>query len=164
MRVYIQNKLFSLRGNSTVKNDAGQDVLVVKGKLISPTRKKRICDMQGNVLFTVRNKYFRLPLTSFKAFVIEDKKKIARVKKPIFTFKTTFNVEGVKDEITIDGNFFGTNCQIVRNGVVIGTISRQLTLVVDSFCLEGPNEEIPFLTALVIAIDNISDRIVAQRN
>ncbi|MDE6302437.1 MAG: LURP-one-related family protein [Clostridia bacterium] len=158
MRVYIKNKLFSLRGNSTVKNDMGQDVFVVKGKLFSFTRKKRVCDMQGNELFSVRNKFFRLPLTSFKAFVIDaDKKKIACVKKPFFSFNK-YKVEGFKDEIEINGEFWSMHSQIIKNGAVIGNISRQIALT-DAFALDGMPQDMPFLVALVIAVDNIADRI-----
>ena len=159
MRVYIKNKLFSLHGNSTVKNDAGQDVFTVKGKLISPSRKKRICDLNGNVLYSVRTKLCKLPFTAYKAFVMdENKKKVARVKKPFFTVKK-YLVEGYKDEISINGEFLSLHSQIVRNGVVIGTITRQVTVVADAFCLEGAPEDMPFLIALVIAIDNIVDRM-----
>lgn len=164
MRVYIKNKLFSVRGNSTVKNDMGQDAFAVKGKLFSFTRKKRVCDMQGNVLFSVRNKFFRLPLTSFKAFVLDaNKKKIACVKKPFFSFNK-YKVEGFKDEISINGEFWSLHSQIIRNGMVIGNISRQITLFADSFSLDGQPQDMPFLIALVIAIDNIVDRLSGTRN
>ena len=47
MIVIVRNKVFSLTGSSTVKDEAGKDVYRVKGKLrlFSPTRKKKIYDM-----------------------------------------------------------------------------------------------------------------------
>ena len=65
---------------------------------------------------------------------------------------------GYKDEIKIQGKFFGLSSQILRNGGVIGTIRRQITFINDAFELEANEEDIPFLIALVIAIDNITDK------
>ena len=47
MEVIIRNKLFSLRGSSSVKNEQGEDVFFVKGKLFSPTHVKWVCDTRG---------------------------------------------------------------------------------------------------------------------
>lgn len=156
MRVFIKNKLVSLGGSSTVKNDLQQDVYMVKGKVISPTKKKKICDMNGNVLYTVRNKWFRL--FSYNVFVKDaNNKRIACIHRGAFNF-TTYEIRGYGDELSIQGEFFSPHSQIVKNGVVIGTIDRQFTLVQDAFCLEGAQQDIPFLIALVIGIDNIVDR------
>lgn len=52
MIVIVRNKVFSLTGSSTVKDEAGKDVYRVKGKLrlFSPTRKKKIYDMDKKLL------------------------------------------------------------------------------------------------------------------
>lgn len=157
MKVFIKNKLVSLRGSSTVTDENNQNVFVVKGKLFSPTRKKRICDMEGNKLYKVRNKWFNF--FSHKAFIYDSNgHKIACVKHPFFSAKK-FLIQGYEDEIIIDGDFFSLQSTIMKNGEVMGTINREFTIVRDSFCLEGAEEDIPFLIALVIAIDNIQDKI-----
>lgn len=156
MKVCIKNK-FSLRGSSSVKDERQQDVFFVKGKLASITKKKFVCDLDGNVLYTVRNKFINM--FSHSAFVYdEDKNKIAKVKHPMFSVKK-FVVEGYQDEITVDGDFFSLHSEIVRNGEVIGTITREFTVMLDSFYLEADESDMPFLIALVIAIDNICDNI-----
>lgn len=70
-----------------------------------------------------------------------------------------FVVEGYEDSIVIDGDFFSLTSTIVRNGQPIGTINRQITLFKDAFSLEAEEADMPFLVALVIAIDNIIDKI-----
>ena len=72
--------------------------------------------------------------------------------------KGTFFVEGYKDEIKIEGNFFKLTSTIYRNGEQIGTIKREIKWFVDSFVLDANEEDMPFLIALVIAIDNIYDK------
>lgn len=160
MKVYVKNKLISLGGSSTVKDEKGQDLFFVKGKVMSPTHVKYVCDKSGNRLYTVRNKWFNF--FNERAFVFSGKKiKIASVKHPFMSAKK-FVIEGYKDEIMIDGDFFSLKSTIMRNGKPMGTINRQITLVNDAFCLEAEEEDIPFLIALVIAIDNITDKMRKQ--
>lgn len=62
------------------------------------------------------------------------------------------------EEIKIEGKFFGLTSQILRNGEVMGTIRRQVAIINDAFELEAKEEDIPFLIALVVALDNIVDK------
>ena len=154
MRVTIKNKFFSFGGDSSVKDETGQDVFFVKGKVFSPTRVKWVCDKAHNKLYNVRNKWFNF--FSHKAYVYEGDVKIACVKHPAFSIKK-FIVEGYKDAITINGDFFSLTSTIMRNGAPVGTITREITLVNDTFTLDADEADMPFMIALVIAIDNIID-------
>ena len=60
MEVSIRNKWISFGGSSTVKDMNEKDVLFVKGRVVSFTRKKFVQDLSGNTLFVVRNKFWRL--------------------------------------------------------------------------------------------------------
>ena len=158
MKVYIKNKIISWGGGSAVLDENKNEIYKVKGKVFSPTRKKRVCDMQGNVLYTVRNKWFNWFIHS--AYVYDaNKNKIARVKDKFFNIKHEFFVTGYQDEIKVEGSFLSFTSSIIRNGEVIGTIRRQAFTILDSFELEAKEEDIPFLIALVIAIDNIVDKM-----
>lgn len=161
MIVKIKNKLFSLRGSSSVKNENGEDVFYVKGRLFSPTHVKWVCDKDKNKLFKVRNKWFNF--ISEKAYVYEGKTKIARVKHPFLSGKR-FVVEGYKDEILIGGDFFSLKSTITKNGDTVGTITRQFLSVTDTFTLEAEEADMPFMIALVIAIDNIVDKLFEDNN
>ncbi len=156
MRVTIKNKIFSIRGSSSVKDERGEDVFFVQGRFMSPTRVKWVCDKNHNKLYKVRNKWFNF--INEKAFVYEGNTKIARVKHPLFSVKR-FVVEGYKDEISIDGDFFSLKSTIVRNGVPVGTITREFVAMSDTFYLEADEADMPFMIALVIAIDNIVDKM-----
>ena len=157
MKVVIKNKFFSLGGGSSVKNENGEDVFFVKGRFLSPTHVKWVCDKEKNKLFKVRNKWFNF--ISERAYVYDDTTKVAVVKHPAFSGKK-FVVEGYKDEILIDGEFFSRESRITRNGQPIGTITRELTLVNDTFTLTAEEADMPFMIALVIALDNIVDKIM----
>lgn len=155
MRVIIKNKFFSVGGSSSVKNENGDDVFFVKGRWFSPTNVKWVCDKDDNKLYKVRNKWFNF--LNERAYVYEDKTKIAQVKHPFFS-GNKFVVEGYKDEISIAGDFFSLKSTITRNGKAVGTINREFLTLTDTFVLEAEEADMPFMIALVIAIDNIVDK------
>lgn len=163
MRVFIQNKVVSFGGSSTVKNEANQDVFFVKGKAVSPTRVKYVCDQSGNRLYKVRNKWFNF--FSHYAYIYDaNGNRVAKVKSPFLNVRR-YEVESEMGEIVIDGDFFSLSSTIMRNGVPMGSIHREMTAETfffgkDAFSLEGNDADIPFLIALVIAIDNITDNKV----
>ena len=157
MKVYIKNKFWSWGGGSSVVNENKEPVFQVKGKVFSITRKKYLCDLDGNRLYTIRNKWFNWFI--HKAFIYDsNNNKIATVKDKWFNIKNEYFIEDYKDEIKIDGQFFSLSSTILKNGEPIGTIRRKLTFINDAFELEANEQDMPFLIALVIAIDNITDK------
>lgn len=161
MRVTIKNKLFSVSGSSGVKDENGNDVFFVKGRFLSPTRVKWVCDKNGNKLYKVRNKWINF--FNERAYVYEGDTKVARVKHPFFS-GNKFVLEGYKDDITIAGDYFSLKSTITRNGVPVGTINREFFALTNTFYLESDEADMPFMIALVIAIDNIVDKISNSNN
>lgn len=158
MRVFIKNKLVSLGGSSAVVDENNNPVYTVKGKILSPTHKKIIKDLNGKKLYTLRNKWFNWFVHKVYIYDAQTKKKVATVKDKFFNVHKEFFVDGYGDEISTEGDFFSLSTTIYRNDTPIGEINRQITLIRDAFCLEADEKDIPFLIALVIAIDNITDK------
>lgn len=157
MELAIKNKWISLGGSSTVTDLSGRDVLKVKGKIFSFTRKKFVTDLSENRLYTVRNKFFSL--FGRKAFVIDPSgNKIVTVRKKLLSFRDKYFIESTLGDLVIDGNILGFNYNITLNGRSIGHISRRVSLR-DSFVLSIDDRfDYALFTALVIAIDNVTDR------
>lgn len=157
MELAIKNKWISLGGSSVVQDLNGNDVLKVKGKIFSFTRKKFVCDLEDNVKYVVRNKFWRL--FQRKAFIEDvDGNKIATVRRKIFSLHDHYYVYSSLGDLQIRGNILTFNYQISLDGKEIGHISRKISLR-DSFVLTI-DEAFDYVTfvALVIAIDNITDR------
>ena len=157
MELAIKNKWISLGGSSTVKDMEGKDVLFVKGKFFTFTAKKFIQDMDGNLKYVVRNKFWRL--FQRKAFVIDEKGEIvATVRRKIFSLHDHYFVYSNLGDLQIRGNILCFDYHITLNGKEIGHISRKISLR-DSYVLTI-DDEYDYVTfvALVIAIDNITDR------
>ena len=157
MELSIRNKWVSLGGSSVVQDMNGNDVMKVKGKVFSFTQKKILTDMQDNVKFIVRNKFWRL--FTYKAFVLDANENVkATVRRKIFSFHDRYFVTSDLGQMEIIGNIFQFNYKIILNGKQIGHVARKISLR-DSFVLTVDDDcDYMFMTALVIAIDNITDR------
>ena len=160
MKLFVKNKVFTAGGSSFVLDENNNKVFKIKGKFFSITRKKKIYDMDGNLLFVVRNKYWNF----FKhtCFVYNaDKEKILQVTYHQLSFKNDFFVEGFKDEISFTGKYFqfpNINMKIQKNGVEIGSLVKNFSIVRDAYTLDVNSEEDAALfVAITIAIDNIFD-------
>lgn len=157
MTLFITNKLFYLHGNSTVVDETGRDVFFVKGKLFSPTFKKFVCDMDGNLLYTVRNKFFHL--FTRKALIYDaDGKKVLKLVQKFFSVGPKFYTKEYPEELYFDGSFGGFNYTVSRNGQQIASIHHPFTFMADKFQADiADGEDAAFLVALIIAVDNIID-------
>lgn len=158
MKLYIKNKMVSLGGASKVLDENENPKFNVKGKVFSITKKKKICDLEGNVLYRVRNKFWHFSWNRYAFIDDEEGNRVAKLKLK-FGFSKKFFIQGYKDEISVEGNFIGLNFTIYKNGEVIGSLSKKYLSLVDTFILDiGNEEDAAFLTAIVIGIDNIYDK------
>ena len=157
MELAIRNKWISLRGSSVVKDLNEKDVLKVRGKFWSFTAKKYIQDLEGNTKFIVRNKFWRL--FRYSAFVFNaNGEKVCTIRRKIFSLHDHYFIESSLGDIQIRGNILQFNYQILFNGEEVGHIARKISLR-DSFVLTIDDKfDMYTFVALVIAIDNITDR------
>ena len=133
MELAIRNKWISFRGSSVVKDLNEKDVLKVKGK------------------------FWRL--FRYSAFVLNaNGEKVCTIRRKIFSLHDHYFVESSLGDIQIRGNILQFNYQILFNGEEVGHIARKISLR-DSFVLTIDDKfDMYTFVALVIAIDNISDR------
>ena len=154
----IRNKWISFRGSSVVKDTSENDVLKVQGKFFTVTYKKFIQTLEGETKYIVRNKFWKL--FAYKAFVIDPvtKEHVVTIRRKVFSFHDRYFMKSKLGDIEIRGNILCFDYHIFLNGKEIGHVARKISLR-DSFVLtlEDDNADVYFWTALVIAIDNITD-------
>lgn len=156
MKVFIKNKAVSLGGSSTVLNENQEEVFTVKGKLFTFTRKKRMYDKEGKLLYTIRNKYWSF--FSHRALVFDSEgERVATIKKNRGSLNLEYEILDTEDEMSISGKFFSGKSSIMKNGEEVATITREFALFKEAFSLEADEKDIAFYTALVIAFDNLND-------
>ncbi len=157
MQLSIRNKWISFAGSSTVKDMNEKDVLTVKGKFLSITQKKFIFDMQGNLLFVVRNKFWRL--WHRKAFVLNPQnEQVALVRRKLFSLHDHYYITSSLGDLQIRGNILLFNYDILLDGKKVGHISRKISAR-DSFVLDIDDKyDYATFVALVIAIELITNQ------
>ena len=161
MKLQIKNNLFSLGGGSVVLDENGQVKYKVKGKWPSITKKKKIKDMDGNLLYVVKNKIFQF--INRVCYIYDNEKQlVAEVKENQYDFQNKFLITSFSDEIEFSRAAFQfprLSLEVKKNGKVIGEFSRDVNFWRDSYTLKVETEEDEALfVALVIAIDNIFDQ------
>lgn len=157
MKVFIKNKLLSLGGDSDVLNENKEPIFKVKGKIFSFTKKKKLYNMQGELLYTIRNKFWNI--FSNKVYIKNSQgDRVATIKKNKWSWNKNYKILNTEDDLKIEGKFFSLESQIIKNEQLVATINRQFTIVTDAFSLEADEKDIAFYTAIVIALDNIVDK------
>ena len=160
MKYLIKNDLASLGGSSSITDEQSNPCFSVKGKFFSITRKKFVRDGADNLLFTVRNKYWHAPFRRSALIYSSEGELIVKLTDKLFGggFKTTNYLHNI--EITFDHGF-----RVTLDGKEVGLIKRSLNLVRDTFELDCFDEAYAaLLCAITIAIDNIIDSRLKQRN
>ena len=163
MDLQIRNKWISLRGSSVVKDLDEKDVMKVQGKFWTVTAKKFIQTMDGETKFMVRNKFWKLFI--HRAFIYDDKgERVAKIRRKFWSLHDRFFIDSKFGNIEIQGNILCFDYHIYLDGKEIGHIARRISLR-DSFVLHLEDDVDPyFYLALVIAIDNITDRRRQEAN
>lgn len=136
MRIFVKNKLVTLRGSSFAVDQSGGQIFRIKGKFFTFTRKKFVMDMSGKKLFTVQTRFFNFIF--HKSYVKgADGKKILSVRNKI-ALNNTLKIEPLNGEdISLCGDFLNWNMTVFKNGLPIGDIHRDFDLFRDSFVLDG---------------------------
>ena len=157
MQLAIKNNWISLGGSSTVQDVNGNDVLKVKGAVFSLTRKKTLMTLEEQHLYTIRNKFFSL--FGRTAFVLDEGgNRVATIRRKLFSLHDKYFVESSVGRMEITGNILGYDYHISVDGKEVGHIARKISLR-DSFVLDIDDSfDYRFFVALVIEIDNVTDR------
>ncbi len=155
MKVKISYRFWSLVSKADINNEAGETIMSMKGKLFSPTRKKRIYDKDGNLLYIVRNRFW-FNWIIHKTYIYDSNKKKIATLCDNASLKNEYIVKGYQDEIKINGNFASSHFDIIANDEKRGSINR-LDLRSD-VSLEADEQYIPFFSALVVAINTMTNR------
>ena len=126
----LKEKVFSLTGDDfTVRTAEGQDIVKVKGKMISLRDKKKFTDMSENEVFTLSNQMLSLH-KSFRGetpnnahdFEIKGKFKLMG-SKSVITFKNASDQKDV--ELEVNGDWFDRSAEITWDGKPVASISRK---------------------------------------
>ena len=153
MNLYIKQKVFSWNDKFTVKDEFGADRYFVEGEVFSFGKKLHVYDVSDyEVLFIKQEFTFGMP----KYSVYSGDRLICTIKREFTFFKPRYTIEGLNWEV--EGEFWSHDYDIISNGSVVASISKEWMTWGDSYVLSvnNPMEEL-FALAVVLTIDCVID-------
>lgn len=156
MRLYMKQKLMSLKGDFEIYDENQYPVYHVEGKMFSVGRKLWIYDSQSHEeLAYIEQKVMTL-LARMDVYVKDAH--VASIVKKISFFKPKYEVEGL--DWTIQGDIFAYDYQILdRDGYLIADIQKKYLAWSDTFEFNILEEDVDpiMVIAIILAIDAVMD-------
>lgn len=151
----MKQKLFCWGDDFTIKNEAGDDVFFVDGKVFSIGDKLSFQDMQKNELAFIRQKVLSWGPTYE---ITRNGELAAVVKKHLFTFlrcRFTVDVPG-PDDLEAQGSFLDMEYTFTRANQVVAEVSKRWFSFADTYGVEIREEQDDVLIlASTVVIDMV---------
>jgi uncharacterized protein YxjI len=155
MRYVLKQKIFSWGDDFRVKNEAGDDVFLVDGKVFTLGDKLSFQDMQGHELAFIQQKLLSWGPTYQ---IYRDDRLAAVVKKHLFTLfrcKFTVDVPG-PDDLEASGNFLDYEYTFRRGNREVASVSKRWFSWSDTYGVQlGEGEDPVLILASAVVIDLI---------
>ena len=156
-RYQMRQKLVSIGDDFYIKNEAGQNVFKVDGKVLRVRDLLVFEDMQGNKLCQIQKRMLHIKDT----MAIDDAEgnKIAEVKKALITplrDRWTIKVRNGPD-LDVQGNILDHEYEIKEGRRKVAQVSKKWFRVRDTYGVEvAPDEEDVVILAITVALDNMA--------
>lgn len=148
-QLYIKQKVFSLSGKFTVKNQEEQDVYYVEGSFMQIPKTYTIMNRKRDEVALISKKVFSfLP----KFFVEVNGQEVLTIKKEFSFFKARYTIDAAG--IEVHGNWWDMEFDVLQHGEIVGKVNKEWFSWGDSYKVQILNEEMEAIViAIVVAID-----------
>jgi uncharacterized protein YxjI len=154
LRYTLKHKIFSIGGDSTIKDQHGNDIYFVDGTAVSLGRRLSIQDMQGHELATIHQAAIALTPT----FEIHEKDGVsarASMKLPSLRVRLKIDVTG-SDDLEAHGNLLHRKYEITRGHRQVAHVSKRWIALADTYSVEiDDDQDQVLLLACAVVIDEI---------
>ncbi|MEA3441002.1 MAG: LURP-one-related family protein, partial [Chloroflexota bacterium] len=156
-RYQMRQKLVAFGDDFYIKNEAGQKVFKVDGKVLRVRDTLKFKDLHGNTLCQIQERKLRVK----DVMVIEDAegKKVAEAKKALITplrDRWTVKIRSGPD-LDVQGNILDHEYEIKEGRRKIAQVSKKWFRVRDTYGVEiAPDQEDALILAVTVALDNMA--------
>ncbi len=148
-QLYIKQKVLSLSGKFSVKDELENEVYFVEGSFMQMPKTFSITNAAKQEVAMITKKVFSF-LPTF--FVDVHGQESMTIKKEFSFLKARYTIDAAGIEVR--GNWWDMNFEVHQNGKMIGDVSKKWFTWGDSYQLQITIDEMePLLVALVVAID-----------
>ena len=146
MKLYLQQKVFSIGDKFTLYDEGGDERYYVQGEVFSLGKKLHILDVHGQELAMIRQKIFSFLPTYF---IDMNGQEIARVVKKFTMFRNEYAIEGLG--WVVHGNMFDHDYEIYSGESLIVRVSKAWFSFGDAYEIDI-SPEAPMVTALAVVL------------
>lgn len=160
LKLYINEKLFSIHNIFYVKDESEKDLYVISKKIFSLGSKISITDIKGNVLSNIDQELFRF-LSTYNISINNELN--FQIKKKFQLFKNDYVLS---NGYSIVGNYFMFDFNILDpSGKEIGKISRKYFTIGDKYEVEiYDKKDVLFVLSVVAVIANDINKNQSSNN
>ena len=153
MRYVMKQRLFSWADDFYIKNEAGEDVYFVDGKVFSFGDQLSFQDLNGNELAFIKQRLLSWGPT-YEIYRRDEL--MAVVKKQLFTFlhhRFSVDVPG-PDDLEAEGDFFDLEYALTRGGAPVAYVSKKFFSWTDTYGVDiAEGEDDLLILASTVVID-----------
>jgi uncharacterized protein YxjI len=150
-RLFVDQKLWSLRERFTVNDEHGGAVYTVEGSLFQIPKQFTISDSAGRE----RARVWKKPVSWLPRFFVEvDGKQVATIAKQLTLLRPRYTIDG--PGLTVVGDYWDMSFELRLGGDVVGRVDKKWMAVRDQYAIEieRPEDELLVL-GIVLAIDYV---------
>lgn len=150
MKLYVNEKILSIRNKFYVKNEKNLDVYEITSKLISIGNKTTITDMNGKKVAYIEEELLHIT-PNYKVYIND--KLAFKIKKKLQFFKNDYIIS---NRYTVKGNTLLLNFKIYdEKNKKIASIKRKIFSIGDKYEIDIIDEEKKVeILAIIVAITN----------
>lgn len=150
-RLFVDQKIWSLRERFNVTDENGDAVYGVEGSLFQLPKQFSISDTSGQQ----RARVWKKPVSWLPQFVVEvDGVQVATIAKQVSLLRPRYAIAG--PGLSVTGDFWDMSFELHLEGAVVGRVDKKWMAVRDKYVIEieRPEDELVVI-GIVLAIDYV---------
>jgi uncharacterized protein YxjI len=162
MRFYINQQAFSFTSKFSVMNEQMEEVFRIEGEFMSFKNRLHLLDIRGNeILYTEKEIFTFLPrYTIFQP----GGQALASINQKFAFFKPVFEVREGGDVLQVEGDFWGHNFTIYKNGHKIASITKEYFTIGDKYMIDIGDEDKDLLYLFIVIVVDQAAEAARRRN
>ncbi len=147
MKLYIKQKVFSFKDKFSVYDEHGEIKYTAEGEIFSFGKRLHIKDTSDREVIFIKQRLLTF-LPKFEISVFE--KPPVEIVKNFTFFKHEYTIPAW--DITIKGDFFAHEYEVLRNGIEIAHLSKEWFTWGDTYAINiaDPRDELMALAAILV--------------
>lgn len=148
-QLYMKQKVFSLSGKYTVKDQQENDRYYVEGSFMQVPKTFSILNTSREVVALIEKKVFSF----LPKFLVEvNGQEMLTIKKEFSFLKARYTIDAAG--IEVNGNWWDMDFQVLQNGEIIAEVGKEWFTWGDSYKVQILDDDMEtMIIALVVAID-----------